>query len=539
MSINPAPYLNEYPRDGAALHLWHQMREALDVRHTARRRATSLRALLVFLATSMLPAPGAPLAFPGAVGFGRFAQGARGGAKPDIYVVTNLLDDGRPGSLRDAIDSLSDNAGRFIVFDVAGLLHLRDGHPLVIDQPYVTIAGQTAPQGGICLVGEGLEIRSHDVIVRGLRIRPGDYNFGAPKHTGQRDAITVGRGTGAPVVQDVIVDHCSLSWALDETASAYSASRNVTFQYNLAAEALHQSIHVDEGTPGPPYATDRHSTGILTGPHAGRITIYRNVLAHAMYRLPRLDQTDRVEFVNNVIYNYGTEALTCVARDGGQALLANVIGNLWLSGPNSHADPRRLMHFEHCTAGAGTAIYLAGNGAMVGHQVLVPGADPVAAGFSRTTGGSELDHVLSGVPVFEGLPPTAITQLSLRLSELDFVLDEVGARWPLREAIDERVITSIRNRTGSIVDTVAIPPGTNPDPARYANPVGARVVPDVDANGDPKTPDYASPGNPRVDLDDDGVSDTLQAVLQAEPLADDDGDGYLNIEEFLNQPIGR
>ena len=186
------------------------------------------RSLVIFLAvcaTLLVPetAISAP-AFPEAEGFGAQSIGGRGGK---VIFVTNLHDSG-PGSLREAVET---DGPRTVIFSVSGTVALKSS--IVIKKPYITIAGQTAPGDGICLRNHSLVIAADHVIVRHIRCRPGD-NAGA-----ESDSLSVSSG------RDIIVDHCSASWSVDETLSASSRGRlgNVTVQWCIISESLHDSIH--------------------------------------------------------------------------------------------------------------------------------------------------------------------------------------------------------------------------------------------------------------------------------------------------------
>lgn len=480
-----------------------------------------------------------PLAFPGAAGFGKNAEGARGGSDPDVYIVTSLSDDGSSGTLRHAVDSVSGDDGRFIVFAVGGVITLNQGQSLDIDSPYITIAGQTAPNGGICIVGEGIYVNSHDVIVRGLRVRPSDLHYTQTSPSRSRDGAKVGEGTLAtPTITDIIIDHCSFSWATDEIASAYRASANVTFQYNIFAEPLHDSVHWDESTTQS-FVNGPHSMGPTLGPHAENITLYRNVTAHANNRNPSIKETYQAEIVNNIFYNFGLHGIQMFddSHTGhDQSLRVNAISNMWLSGPDSLQDqPERIFHFKQAKASNGTEIYLSNNVSHVGTHHLAHDEDPTTEGFS-TVQGSNLTEALKTSPVFSGISSGDIVTLTSAEDELDFLLDEVGARWPMRDAIDARVISHIENGTGAIVDVVYITPGSTP--GQWSNPVGTSEAADVDSSGDYKLPDYATLGSGApTDADSDGIPDSLEATYGSDPLADDDSDGYLNIEEYINSII--
>ena len=500
--------------------------------HVRRLGLFLLQALLVF------PLLSQPLAFPGAAGFGKHAKGARGGSDPDVYVVTSLADNGAQGSLRHAVDSVSGDNGRFIVFAVGGVIVLDEGEPLDINSPYITIAGQTAPNGGICIIGEGVNVNSHDIIIRGLRVRPSDYHSADDNPTRSRDGMKIGEGTASPpTIRDIIIDHCSFSWSTDEIASAYRACANVTYQYSIFAEPLHDSIQWDEGASGSPpplpYENVPHGMGPTFGPLAKNISFYRNVTAHAYVRNPSVKETDQMEVINNIFYNYTIRGVQLFDNSGNQALKANVISNMWLSGPSSASGKNRVFHFRQAKASNNTEIYLSGNVAHVGNDHLAFDDDPVAAGFTQAESGSVLSEALKSSPVFSGISTAEIVSFTAAEDELDFLLAEAGARWPMRDAIDSRVIGHIENGNGAHVDVVYLDPGTTP--GQWLNEVGDNEAPDVDSSGDPKLPDYATLGSGApTDSDSDGIPDALESTYGSDPLADDDSDGYLNIEEYIN-----
>lgn len=499
-----------------------------------------IRPLILALAlVNSLNAFAQPLSFPTASGFGKHALGARGGTSPDVYIVDSLSDDGtQQGTLRHAIESIDGDQGRFIVFDVAGVILLEEGEPLKITNPYVTLAGQTAPQGGICIMGEGLFVMDHDIIIRGMRVRPSDIYSSQYGPTTERDAMKIGQGSAStPSIKNIIIDHCSFSWSMDEIVSAYSSCANVTYQYNIFSEALHDSLHKDEGDD--PFENRPHSMGPTFGVNAENISLYRNIGAHNRGRNPMLKETDQIEVINNIFYNFGEQALFCTDNTGGQTLKANIVGNMWLAGPSVESPfnlKERLIRLSNVNANTGTQLYFDNNVAHYSSYHLKHDANPFAEGFYHLRSGAVVEEAVKSSPVFSGIPSDETTSLGEAENELDFLLETAGARWPLRDAIDARIANDVKNREGSIIDVVYQTPSEIPD--KWRNPVGSRVAPDVDSDSDPKIPDYANLGFPSAaDSDRDGIPDSLESKFGNDPLADEDNDGYLNIEEYINSII--
>ena len=233
-----------------------------------------------------------PVAFPGAVGPAAVTPGGRGGK---IIRVTTLAADG-PGSLKAAIAT---PGPRIVVFEVGGVIDL-GRTTLEIDQPYLTIAGQTAPGPGITLIRTGIDVKTHDVVLRHLRVYTGVD--GQPKRSGwEADAFST------VAARNVVVDHCTFLWAIDENMSASGprftgktvaqwregTSRNVTFSNNLAAEGLADASH----------PKGEHSKGSLVHDNTTGIVFYRNIWAHNVERSPLVKGGAQVLMINNLIYN--------------------------------------------------------------------------------------------------------------------------------------------------------------------------------------------------------------------------------------------
>jgi hypothetical protein len=244
-------------------------------------------------------------AFPGAEGFGRYTQGGRGGT---VYHVTTLEDSTSPakGMLRYAINQ---KGARTIVFDVAGTIRLKAS--LDIKNDYITIAGQSAPGDGICIADYPVTIKANQVILRYLRFRLGNYEV----------ANHEGDGLGAMDKNDIIVDHCTISWSVDECCSVYGG-RNITVQWCIIAQSMRDAGH-SKGTHG--YGGNWGGAGC---------TYAHNLLCHHESRTPRLGprpgtQTDeRLDMRNNVIYNWAGNG--CY---GGEGMNVNIVNNYYKPGP--------------------------------------------------------------------------------------------------------------------------------------------------------------------------------------------------------------
>lgn len=286
-------------------------------------------------------------AFPGAVGWAAETPGGRGGA---ILKVTNLNPSG-PGSFRAAVAA---KGPRTVVFEVGGVIDF-GRTTLSIEEPFLTIAGQTAPSPGITIVRGGIDIKTHDVIVRHLRIHTG-VDGQAQRSGWEADAMsTVG-------AHNVIVDHSTMIWAVDENLSASGprftgktpadwrrgTSHNITFSYNLLAEGLRYASH----------PKGEHSKGSLIHDNATGILIYRNLYAHNQERSPMLKGGVHAAVVNNFIYNPGARAVhyNLMALEWGTQPYElgelSAVGNVLRGGP----DTRQGMAFL-AIGGAGDLRY--------------------------------------------------------------------------------------------------------------------------------------------------------------------------------------
>lgn len=291
-------------------------------------------------ASSSSPSTSTPIAFPGAEGYGRFATGGRGG---DVYHVTHLNDFGE-GSLREGINSA--NGPRTIVFDVSGNIALESA--LIINKNNITLAGQTAPEGGITVYGYNTLVEANNVIIRHMRFRCGDFNVydttGVKPPRGNGDL----KGSNADAISvinanNVILDHISASWSVDESLSV-TWSNNITVQNSIIAEALNDSYLVKTKN-GSSYLMP-HGFGSLVRANnndGGGYTYYRNLYAHNDMRNPGIGPNQesptvykaKLDFVNNVIYGWGQRQGESIDGSKGGRAEVNMVGNYYIANNDS------------------------------------------------------------------------------------------------------------------------------------------------------------------------------------------------------------
>jgi hypothetical protein len=419
-------------------------------------------------------------AFPGAEGFGACSIGGRGGK---VIFVTNLNDTGQ-GSLRQAVKA---DGPRTVIFRVSGTIALESA--IVVTKPYITIAGQTAPGDGICLKNHALVIAADHVVVRYVRCRPGD------DAKAESDSISISSG------RDIIVDHCSASWSVDETLSASSRGRlgNVTVQWCIISESLNNSIH----HKGP------HGYGsLIRGSFGNGYTYHHNLYAHHHARLPRpgnyIDRTSDPEgfvldFRNNVIYNWAgrTAGYNADGSNGTNSITKmNFVGNYYKAGFNSTGN----LAFSESTTSA--RAWFSGN-FMNGSYPDDPWSLVNFVKFSA----DDMQAYKQSVPV--PVPPVKTDDA---VTSYRRVLSEAGAVLPKRDAVDIRIMNDVKSGTGKIIDD------------------------EQQVGGWPELKSTAPP----EDSDKDGMPDDwekqhgLDPTSPADGNADANADGYTNLEEYLN-----
>jgi hypothetical protein len=388
---------------------------------TIRRLAAA-----VALACGMAPLAHAVPVIPGAIGHGITTPAGRGG---QVIRVTNTNYSGA-GSLKACVDA---SGPRVCVFEVSGTITLDDD--LTIRNRYITIAGQTAPSPGITLRGSGLLIKASDVLVQHIRVRPGDGPGGEPPIN--RDALKIEAPEAAPI-SNVVVDHCTFTWSIDEIASAWQYWNNISLLNNIFAEPLHQSIH-PEGN---------HGFGVLIGPVDGNATLAGNLFADMQSRNP-MTAASRTVIVNNLIYNWGNTAVDLQSR--GLVTQNSVVGNVFLRGPDtagSHAPVG--LRADSATLRPGAKVFLQDN--------LAPGAANTTDAWSSSVAGSIYGSLT--LANFKSTSPLAwpATMTTLPTSEnvvKEHVLKYAGARPADRDAVDARIISQTRAGTGRIINCVA------------------------------------------------------------------------------------
>lgn len=448
---------------------------------------------------------GKALAFPGAQGGGMYTTGGRGGR---IVHVTNLNDSGE-GSLRWAIGL---KEPRIIVFDVAGTIELTKQLTIGKDNGNVTIAGQTAPGDGICIKNHNFRINASNVIIRYIRCRMGDVlkveNDAMNAYTGDND------------LENIIVDHCSLSWSIDECGSFYGIT-NFTLQWSILSESLRNSVHSKKA----------HGYGGIWG--GENATYHHNLLAHHDSRNARIDHDyvstlkGPVSMVNNVIYNWGSNTTYGgESFNGTEAKKYNIINNYYKSGPATGSGKIRFIDpTTSCSNCSGIVpgdvvpgrFYMAGN---VMDSNTDKGAEMTADNWN---GGSTVDaSKVKSANKFSY--PALPSSLSVHNAEDAYkaVLEYCGASLS-RDAVDARIAKETKERSYTYT-------GSN-------GSTGGLIDSQNDVGG---WPVYS--GTRITDTDRDGIPDDIEESWGLDKNNADDGAAididtkgrYTNLEMYLH-----
>jgi len=443
-------------------------------------------------------APAVP-AFPGAEGFGANTVGGRGGK---VYEVTNTNDSGA-GSLRSCVEA---SGPRTCVFRTGGLIILNT--PLTVRNPYITIAGQTAPGGGITLRtasgGDVFSTKTSQVIMRYLTVRPG------PGGSNHADQIA----SNGEALSNIMLDHMTYSWGVDSNIETWYRVVNMTLQWSLISEALDCSTH-PKGC---------HSKGLMIGGYAGsesknskgseNISILHNLMAHDADRTPLMQMCGTAQVINNVSYNahstFSHQQDNCYVPAGSAPYISRInwIGNYHKQGPDSTSSTDlKVIPADSGTYSGGAQVYVSGNIGPSRSSNSLPDSNWVDSGSRK---------FIVTTPA-EAPAVTTMDALTAYASVLDQAgnsqgLDCDGNWFRRRDAIDTRVVNDVQNGTGQIID----------DPSQ----VGGWIKP--------------ASGTPCADSDHDGMPNAWEVKYGLNPNnasdgpADADGDGYTNLEEYLN-----
>ena len=453
-------------------------------------------------------------AFPGAEGGGKFSFGGRGGK---VYVVTSLADRG-PGSFREACER---GGARTVVFNVAGIIRLKS--PLIIRAPYITIAGQTAPGDGVCVAGESVWINTHDVIIRYMRFRRGETNVGR-----RDDAI------GGNPIGNIMIDHVSASWGLDENMSMYRhmyndstgekeqklGTVNISIQNSIFAEALD---------------TWNHSFGSTLG--GENCTFMRNLWANNTGRNPSIGWNGIFNFVNNVVFNWVHRS-----TDGGDyRAMFNIINNYYKPGPLTPKNSPvgyRILKPESGRSKLKYQVY--GRAYVKGN--IVEGNERVTK--DNWDGGvqvEELENTGKYTADMKWTKPLPMPELTILPAKdaFQYVLNNAGATIPKRDAVDSRVVEQVKTGKIKYKEGVKLPETQFKHRRLPIDSYKQGIITDVSQVGG--YPEYK--GTPYKDSDADGMPDEwetkngLNPKKAADASLDKNKDGYTNIEEYLNSVI--
>jgi hypothetical protein len=426
------------------------------------------------------------LAFPGAEGFGRHATGGRGGS---VFQVTTLNDSG-PNSLRAAIET---GGPRTVVFRVSGTIQLQS--PLVIEEGNLTIAGQTAPGDGICIRDFPVLVAADNVIVRYLRFRLGDAAHSVA------DALSAAVD-GERVYGNIIIDHCSISWGIDECSSFYDVA-DFTMQWCFITESLNRSYH----------PKGDHGYGGIWG--GLRSSFHHNLFAHHSSRTPRfhglrgttLRDSSLVDFRNNVIYNWGFNSAY-----GGEHGNHNIVANYYKHGPATNPTVRsRILQ----PGDSLSKWHISGNHVW---------SDPDAS----------VDNWVKGVQgVFADAQRRNRQDASFQFDSVkthsaedafELVLEHGGASFPERDAVDSRIVHEVRTGTATFGGF-------------WGSHTGI-----IDSQADVGGWPILRSSSPPVDTDADGIPDEWELKNGLDPHDATDGailrnDGYSNLEHYINSLV--
>lgn len=468
-------------------------------------------------------------AFPGAEGGGMYTFGGRGGK---VITVTNLNDRG-PGSFREACET---GGARIVVFNVSGIIRLET--PINVRAPYITIAGQTAPGDGICIAGESFQVNTHDVIVRHMRFRRGDTRVWH-----REDSF------GGNPVGNIMIDHCSCEWGLDENISFYRHMYDPSEgQYEAKAEKCPTvNVTIQNTISAKALDTYNHSFGSTLG--GENCAFMRNLWASNTGRNPSIGWNGIFNFVNNVVYNWVHRS-----SDGGDyTAMFNMINNYYKPGPATQVNSpvgHRILKPEAGRSKLNRKVYgrvYADGNIMEGHPEI--SADNWAGGIQIESQGNT-DGYTALMRSKEPFEMPYVRIMSAKES-YDYVLNNAGATIPCRDIVDQRIIEEVR--TGKPYydeklakkhhgDVSGLHPKSQAEDGTFKYRRMAKDSYKLGIITDPLQmggyPEYK--GEPRQDSDGDGMPDAWETANGLNPNdasdanGDINGDGYTNIEKYIN-----
>ncbi|QHV99990.1 pectate lyase family protein [Spirosoma endbachense] len=454
-------------------------------------------------------------AFPGAEGGGAYTFGGRGGK---VYVVTSLEDRG-PGTLREACEQ---GGARMVVFNVAGIIRIKT--PIIIRAPYITIAGQTAPGDGVCVAGESVWINTHDVVIRYMRFRRGETNVG------RRDDSIGGNPIG-----NIMIDHVSASWGLDENMSMYRHMYNDSTGKTVEEKLPTVNITIQNSIFSEALDTWNHAFGSTLG--GENCTFMRNLWADNAGRNPSIGWNGIFNFANNVIFNWVHRS-----TDGGDyTAMYNIINNYYKPGPETPKNSPIGYRILKPESGRSKLSYRVYGRAYVSGNI-VDGNEKVTK--DNWDGGVQVEDMAdagkytANMKWNEPLPMPKITILPAKQA-YDYVLVNAGATLPKRDPVDTRVVEQVRTGKITYKEGVKLPESQFKHRRLPLDSYKNGIITDpIQVGG---YPEYT--GKPYVDSDKDGMPDAwetkngLNPNDAADARQDKNKDGYTNIEDYLNSVV--
>jgi len=452
--------------------------------------------------------------FPGAEGGGSFTPGGRGGK---VVVVTSLADAG-PGTLREACET---GGARVVVFNVAGIIRLST--PIHLRAPYITIAGQTAPGDGICVTGSSFLIDTHDVVLRHVRFRRGAQDVAF-----RDDAV------GGNPVGNIMIDHVSASWGLDENMSIYRhvyerdsithkgeklPTVNVTIQNSIFSEAMDSY---------------NHAFGSTIGGHNSLFA--RNLWASNISRNCSVGMDGGFNFVNNVVYNWWNRSV-----DGGDnKSFFNIINNYFKPGPITPLDKPISYRLLKPEAGRDKSHPVSFGKAFVSGNIVEGNAKVTKNNWDGGVQLAEefkLEDYVKDIRVDKAFEmPMSSANIMSTKNVYNFVLQNAGANFPKRDAVDTRVVKTVVTGKAIYVEDAPLFIPKYVKRRLSADSYKQGIITDIRQVGG--LPEYK--GQPVIDTDMDGMPDAWEKANGLNPndptdaVKDCNGDGYTNIEKYIN-----